>query len=366
MRSSPSAGSRGAAGSRSALLLVLFAAGILLLGRGIPARLRLAVASGIAAAVLAAALFLSRAGPGTLGRRLAQTFDASTPVGQRVSARPLLWSCAWRLFEANPLSGVGLGAFSWRLPDVLAERNERLPARDNPGSAYVQALAETGLIGALLTLGLVWRLGREGAARVPCLDADPVGAAAGAAVLAFLLALVFGSHWFAPDVCLLFFLFAALATGPAGTPEARPVRALRHAAVGVYAAAALLAALATARPEETFRYSPRIGFHDLEQGQGGPFRWTRKRFAVSLAPGEERRLTLAQFTPRREATVIEASADGHVVYERPLPAGEAVVLRLSAPLDRPRIVLFRLSSSFSPKRLGLSGDRRELGLVAPE
>ncbi len=353
-------------GSRSALLLVLFAAGSLLFGRGIPARLRLAVGAGVAAAILAAALFLSRAGPGTLGRRLAQTFDKSMSFEQRVSSRPLLWSCAWRLFAANPLSGVGLGAFSWRLPDVLAETGDRLPARDNPGSAYVQALAETGLLGALLTLWLAWRFGRDAAARVPALDADPVGAGAGAGVLAFLLALVFGSHWFAPDVCLLFFLFAALAARPAATPESRAARTLRAAAVAVYAAAALLAAFATARPEETFRYASRIGFYELEQGPGGPFRWTRKRFAFSLKPGEETRLTLAQYTPQREAVVIEASADGQLVFQRPLPAGEAVVLRLSAPAARPRIVLFRLSRSFSPKRLGFSGDRRELGLVAPE
>jgi len=353
-------------GSRSALLLVLFAAGSLLFGRGIPARLRLAVAGGVAAAILAAALFLSRAGPGTLGGRMAQTFDSSTPVGQRVSARPLLWSCALRLFEGSPLSGVGVGAFSWRLPDVLAELNERLPARDNPGSAYVQALAETGLIGMLLTFWFAWRLGGEAARRVSHLDAYPVGAAAGAGVLAFLLALFLGSHWFAPDVSLLFFLFAALAAGPAAASESRLAGALRRGAVGVYAAAALVAALATVRPEETFRYSPRIGFYELEQGPGGPFRWTRKRFALSLAPGEERRLTLAHFTPRSEAVVIEASADGHVVYERPLPAGQAVALRLSSPAARPRVVLFRLSSSFSPKRLGISADRRELGLVAPE
>lgn len=353
-------------GSRSGLLLVLFAAGILLLGKGIPARFRVAVAAAAAAAFLAAALFLSRAGPGTLARRVAETFDASTPVGQRVSARPLLWSCALRLFEENPLSGVGLGAFSWRLPDVLAELNQRLAARDNPGSAYMQALAETGLIGALLTLWLALRLGRGAAARVRRFDADPLGAAAGAGVVAFLLALVFGSHWFAPDVCLLFFLFAALACAPTEDPESRPARVLRHALVGVYAAAVLAAALATARPEETFKYASRIGFHDLEQGQGGPFRWTRKRFALALTPGQERRLTLAQYTPQKEAVVIEASADGRVVLERSLPAGEAVVLRLSAPVDRSRIVLFRLSRSFSPKRTGLSSDRRELGLVAPE
>lgn len=353
-------------GSRSGFLLVLFAAGSLLLGRGSPARLRLAVGAAMAAAILGAALFLSSAGPGTLGRRLAQTFDASMSFEQRVSSRPLLWSCAARLFAANPLSGVGLGAFSWRLPDVLAQSKERTPTRDNPGSAYVQALAETGLPGALLTLWLVWRLGRGAAARLPALDADPIGAAAGAGVLAFLLALVFGSHWFAPDVCLLFFLFAALSAWPAAAPESRPARVLRAAAVGVYAAAALLAALATARPEETFRYDSRIGFYDLEQGPGGPFRWTRRRFALWLAPGQQRRLTLAQYTPQREPVVIEACADGQPVFEHSLPAGQAVVLRLSAPAARPRVVLLRLSRSFSPKRLGFSGDRRELGLVAPE
>ncbi|MGH9398746.1 MAG: O-antigen ligase family protein, partial [Thermoanaerobaculia bacterium] len=128
-------------GSRSAFLLVLFAAGSLVVARGIPARLRLAVAVFGAVAVLAAALLYSRSGPGTLGRRLAQTFDVSLPVEQRVSARPLLWSCAQRMFAADPLSGVGVGAFSWRLPDALAQINVRLPARDNPGSGYVQALA---------------------------------------------------------------------------------------------------------------------------------------------------------------------------------------------------------------------------------
>ncbi len=353
-------------GSRSALLLVLFAAGSLLFGRGIPARLRLAVLAGVAAAILAAALFLSQAAPGTLSQRLAQTFDASMSFEQRVSSRPLLWSCAWRLFQANPVSGVGLGAFSWRLPDALAETGDRLPARDNPGSAYVQALAETGVLGALLTLGLAWRFGRDAAARIPALDADPIGAGAGAAVLAFLLALVFGSHWFAPDVCLLFFLFAAISARPAAAPEPRAARRLRTAAVAVYAAAALLNVLATARPEETFRYASRIGFYDLEAGPGGPFRWTKKRFALSLKPGEETRLTLAQFTPQKEAVVIEVRADGQPVYEHSLPAGQAVVLRLSAPAARPRVVLFGLSRSFSPKRLGFSGDRRELGLVAPE
>ena len=45
--------------------------------------------------------------------------------------------------------------------------------------------------------------------------------------------------------------------------------------------------------------------------------------------------------------------------------GVAIVLRLLAPRERPRILFFRLSRSFVPKRLGFSEDRRELGLLAP-
>lgn len=352
-------------GSRSGFLLVVLALASLLVGRRLPARFRAGVGVAGAVALLAIGLLVSRAAPGTLGRRLAQTFDPTLPVEYRISARPLLWSCAGRLFLESPLAGVGLGAFSWRLPDALAERHESLPTRDNPGSAYVQALSETGLPGVFLTLGFAWCLARAAAGRILELDRDPVRAGAGAGVVAFLLALVFGSHWFAPDVCLLFFLFAALAAGGVAPPERKAARPLRLAAIAVYAAAATVAALSTARPEQTFRHTSRIGFYDLETGEGGSFRWTRKRFALRLEPGQERRLTLAHYTPEAQPVAIEVTADAAPVFQRRLAPGESIVLRLLAPRERPRILFFRLSRSFVPKRLGFSEDRRELGLLAP-
>jgi O-antigen ligase len=351
-------------GSRSGLLLVLLAVASLLVGRRLPVRFRLAVGAAGVALVLAAALLVSRAEPGTLGGRLAQTFDPALPVAYRISARPLLWSCAGRLFLESPLAGVGLGAFSWRLPDALAQGGESLPVRDNPGSAYVQALAETGLPGVLLTFAFVWRLARAAARRIPELGVNPVRAGAGAGVLAFLLALVFGSHWFAPDVCLLFFLFAALAAEGAAPAEPRAGRPLRWAAVAIYGLAAAASALSTVRPEEAFRYDPRMGFYEREIGPGGAFCWTRKRFAIRLDRGERRRLTLARYAPEAEPVALEASADGRLVFEHRFVPGEAIVLRLAAPPDRARVVLFSLSRSFVPKGLGLSEDRRELGLVA--
>ena len=52
-----------------------------------------------------------------------------------------------------------MGVFSWRFPDLMREENRRFLMRDNPGSAYVQALAETGAAGFLLTAFFVVSLG---------------------------------------------------------------------------------------------------------------------------------------------------------------------------------------------------------------
>ena len=350
-------------GSRSGFLVVLLALGGLLVGKRLSARNRMAAAAGIAAVLLAAALLLWRGAPGTLAGRLSQTFDPATSFEYRVSGRRLLWSSALRLFSQSPLAGSGLGAFKWRLPDLVAEMGAVMGMRDNAGNAYIQALAETGVPGFLVTVAFAWTLGRAAARRLPGVDADPVGAGAGAAVLAFLLALLLGSWWFAPDFCLFFFLLAALAAGTRTEPAGRSWRPLHWAAVGFYALATTAAVLTTARPEETFRYDSRIGFYEREEGPGGPFCWTRGRFAVRLAPGEERRMTLAHYTPQREPVGIEAVADGRRVYSRTLEPGQAVILRLAAPPGRPSVVLFRLSRTFNPKRLGLSDDRRELGLV---
>ena len=49
---------------------------------------------------------------------------------------------------------------------------------------------------------------------------------------------------------------------------------------------------------------------------------------------------------------------------RELVPGQGLSLRLAAPAERPRVVRFALSRAFVPRHLGLSADRRELGMVA--
>lgn len=351
-------------GSRTGFLLALFGVLVLLLSGRLPSRARLAGLALIGAAALAGGVLLLRGSSGTLGARLAQSFDATLPMEYRVSARPLLWRAAGRLFLRHPVEGAGVGAFSWKLPDLISEERRRLPLRDNPGSGYVQALAETGAAGFFLTVLFALAVGRQALLRAREPDAGVAGA--GAAALAFLVALLIGSHWLASDVSLFFFLLAAAAAGSNPERESRTAKTLRIGAVLVYAAAAGIAILATTRPETTFRHAPRIGFHEQEVGPGGPFRWTRRRFALWLGPGEVRRLVLAHFSPSPKPMDLTATLDGRPVFRRPLKAGESVSLRLQGSPDHPRAVVFETSWAFVPKRLGLSQDRRELSLLAPE
>ncbi len=362
-------------GSRAGFLLLLAGGLVLLFAGGLAFRARLTALALLAAAALGGALFLLPRSEGSLGTRLAQSFDPRLPIEYRVSARPVLWRAAARLFLRHPVEGAGMGVFSWRFPDLMREDNRRFRMRDNPGSAYVQALAETGAAGFLLTAFFVVSLGALALRRARQADDVLVGGA-GAATAAFLAALAVGSHWFAPDVSLLFFLLAALAAGtaPASASEgskreetAAPwLKRSLLALVLLYAVAAGAAALATARPEEAFRYSRRIGFHDKEVGPGGPFRWTRRRFALRVEAGETRRILLAHFSPSARPVDVEVTLEGRIVLRRALKAGESTTLRLNGSPLRPREFLFEVSRAFVPKRLGLSEDRRELALLSVE
>ena len=342
-------------GSRSGLLVAGLGLLALIASPDRFRRGRFALA-GIGVALLVAVAVLSlRGSPGSIGSRLSEALDPSLPVEYRASARPVLWSSAIQLFRRHPIEGAGLGAFSWQLPDLLAERGRALPMRDNPGNAYLQALAETGVIGFVLTVAFALALLRF---------VWSAGDGAGAAVAAFLVALLAGSHWFAPDVALFFFLLVAVAVPASRAAVAAPRGQIRGALIAIYAAAVAWAGVSTLRSDVAFRHRATIGFHAKEVGRGGPFYWSQKRFAVRLPPGGEMRLVLAHFTPEGRSVELTAETAGRVVYSRTLSPGQAIALRLDGARATPRIIRFSVSRAFVPKRLGLSSDRRELGLVA--
>ncbi len=346
-------------GSRSGFLVAALGGAAVVALMRVRGRARTALALlAVAALLVLVGTALLRGSPGDVGERLGSLFRSTLSLEDRASSRPILWRAALAEFAGSPVEGGGVGSFSWRLPDLAGRAGEWLPMRDNPGSAYLQALAETGIVGLVLTLAFVVALARQALARTR----ESSAAGAGAAVLAFLLALAVGSHWLAPEVSLLFFLLCATV---AQLPERRggKIAWLRPALVGLYAAAALLAVAATAKPEGTFRHDRRIGFHGRETGPGGPFRWTRKRFALWVSRGEPERLSLANYSPEGQPVGMTVRADGGGVYRRSVRPGESVHLALWAG-GRARAFRFELDRAFVPKRLAVSDDRRELGLMA--
>ncbi|MDQ5858355.1 MAG: O-antigen ligase family protein, partial [Acidobacteriota bacterium] len=285
-------------------------------------------------------------------------FQSSLSLDDRASSRPILWRAAMRQFAESPVEGGGLGSFAWRLPDLAGVDRSRLGIRDNPGSAYLQALAETGVIGLALTLFFVLTL--VGHALSALREPDRRGAAV--ALLLFLLVLAVGSHWLAPEVSLLFFLLCATVAAE-GREKSRLAGRVRAVLVVLYGVAVLRAAVATGDPAETFQHGKLAGFYDRETGKGGAFRWTRRRFAVHAGDDAPERITLANYSPEgRPVEVTVRADDGPVLFRRAILPGGSTTLALW-PGGRPRVFRFELSRAFVPKRFGLP-DRRELGIVA--
>jgi len=344
-------------GSRSGFLIAILGSAAIIALASLDKHWRAALAVGALGLALAIA-FLPQASVGGVGGRVRQLFRSALSLDDRTSSRPILWRAAVRLFADSPIEGGGVGSFSWQLPDVAAAQGNRLPMRDNPGSAYLQALAETGIVGLALTLAFVLALGRQALARTR----EPGSSGAGAGLLAFLIALLVGSHWLAPEVSILFFLLSAQ-TAIGGEPRSRTKVLLTVALMVLYTVSMSLAAARTADPRETFRYSRLIGFHRLEAGPGGHFRWTKKKFAIWVDRAAPEQLSLANYSPEGKPVGMTVRADDGILYRHSVRPGEAVHLALWSG-GRARPFRFELDRAFVPKRLTGSDDRRELGLLA--
>jgi O-antigen ligase len=95
-----------------------------------------------------------------MAREILNPFHAGEAFGYDAAGRVLLWNVAWDLFAHSPIMGVGWGNFvtlyadylhlSWLEPDVVDVNN-----------LYLQFLAETGILGIVTFLSLVFISAKE-------------------------------------------------------------------------------------------------------------------------------------------------------------------------------------------------------------
>jgi hypothetical protein len=96
-------------------------------------------------------------GAGEAGSSVGRVLDISS-AGAIVSngLRLLFWDKAWSMFLSAPLSGVGLGGFSWNFYNIdpLWVTTPLYGTENNAHNVFMHLLAETGLPGGLWLLSL--------------------------------------------------------------------------------------------------------------------------------------------------------------------------------------------------------------------
>ena len=262
----------------------------------------------------------------------------SRQLDQPVDARALIWRDAWQVFAMRPWRGWGWGQIGWGLEQAtLAGRLHPLPLEniDNAHDIVLQLLAETGLVGTLLTLlptlGWLWRVFRPwggGAAAAPTRRAL-LPALLGCGFIAF-HSLVEYPLWYAYFLFDFAFLlgWAEAAAVPA-QPAAAPSRWPRRAALACAAAALLLTAKAQ------LDYTRTSMIYATDSARGALLRRYAMRHDWFFLP-------LAQFP--EAASVLPAPGADRASLERDLALLERSSHAWGDPglLSRRMIVLLRL------------------------
>jgi O-antigen ligase len=142
-------------GSRSGVLSLTFAlvAMVAFAGKRRPQALMAA----LVAAVVAFGVFVAFA-PDSIKTRISQTTPGQVSPEE---GRRTLWAVGWRMFEDEPVRGVGLGSFRASSvhyilePGALTRTDTVIDIHEPAHNVYLQVLAEEGLIGEILFLAVL-------------------------------------------------------------------------------------------------------------------------------------------------------------------------------------------------------------------
>ena len=167
--------------------------------------IKIGLAAALVSAIVVGTILIG--GDSTL-TRIAETAGAKDPTSSRLQ----IWTTTIEVIKQHPLFGAGWGAFgvAYTQFDPLNGR-ERVEQSHND---YLQILADAGIVGAVLGIGFVFFLFRDGWRRIGSKDGFRRGVAIGALAgcFAILVHSLFDFVLHTTAISLLFLALAALAT----------------------------------------------------------------------------------------------------------------------------------------------------------
>jgi O-antigen ligase len=191
-----------------------------------------------AVAAIGAAIFIGVIwiGAEEVVRRAGETIDQVRSANQQetYTSREWIWKDTWKMVRANPLLGVGIGAYETVYP-TYASGDDPYFRIDFAHNDYLQVLADAGIVGGLLALWFIVLVARAVLSGINA--SDPLIAAmalsAGAGIFSILVHSLFDFNLQIPSNSLLFLLLSAVASyAGASADRSNGESALKQAARG--------------------------------------------------------------------------------------------------------------------------------------
>ena len=171
-----------------------------------------------AIAAIGAAIFIGVIwiGAEEIVRRASDTIDqvkGTNNLQQPYVSREWIWKGTWSMVRANPLLGVGIGAYETVYP-TYAGGDDPYFRIDFAHNDYLQVLADAGLVGGLLALWFIVLVARAVLRGIKASDPwmAAMALAAGAGIFSLLVHSLFDFNLQIPSNSLLFLLLSAVAS----------------------------------------------------------------------------------------------------------------------------------------------------------
>jgi len=170
---------------------------------------RIAALGGISLAIAVGVMML---GLEPVANRIARGNGSGSNGGESLyESRGWIWRDSVRVFEAHPLTGVGMGAFETAFPMYSKSNGSLLVSQSH--NDYLQVLADCGIAGGILAIwfiGAIWSAVRRGlCAQDPFRRSLVLGS--GASIFGMLVHSAFDFNLQVPSTALLFLLMCAIA-----------------------------------------------------------------------------------------------------------------------------------------------------------